>query len=1100
MFGWTRRESFMYTEEDIRGLCREEITFLRAKRVLAGGKVQEIQTEESEDGQDACYIEADVDGSNGETYYVWIRYNENLDEIEDYECECEAYRNYEGMCKHCAATALKYLKETQAEKRMSSYRDSVVRNARSHSDQEIVDLVSDYDRRRRQQEQAANGTIEIEATLHESGWNYYYGRKRYVLTFQIGPQDGKKYVLKNLERFCEAVNQEEEYAYGKKLAFIHSKSAFTARGWEYAKLIQCGVQMNAGLQNDTAKELTLNRVTMEQFLNLNLGRIIAYEGSGYRSRELQILDEDPPLKLKLTEEENQFWLQLPPLTLWKGNEDLFVRKGGAVYRCSKAYREAAERVLECAATDRETKLRIIKSDMMSFCSAVLPELQKTKLLDTDKLQLERYQPPKAEIAYYLDEEDGLVTAKAECVYAGKKLVLTQEKKESYSAAFRDRMKEQRALQVLRAYFPYQDTERGQLFFDALDDARLYQLMNTGIYQLEQEGKVYATDRIKAHRIVRNAKTQVKISIKSGLLELSTDSEEFSKEELAQILDAYQKKKVYYRLKNGDFLNLKESSISALSELSEGLGLTGKKSMADAAVPIYSAYYVDSMLRPWMDQIQIHSCEAYETMLKELQHVEDSQYQVPEQLKETMREYQKTGYRWMRTLAHLGFGGILADDMGLGKTIQTIALLQARRDEGESKGQDLIICPASLIYNWKKELERFAPNLSVRLITGNAAQREELLLQEKEQQCSDVLLTSYDLVKRDLSHYKGMKFDTEIIDEAQNIKNQGTAAAKAVKKIQSSVRFALTGTPIENRLGELWSIFDYLLPGYLGSYEKFRKNYERPIMLQNEEAATQRLKKKVSPFLLRRVKNEVLKELPEKLEQVIYTKMEEEQKTLYSAYAQELREMLTGQSAEEVKNEKIEILARLTRLRQICCGPNLVYENYKGGSCKLETCMELIHEAIEGKHKVLLFSQFTSLFPMIQKRLREEGIDSYELTGSTPKEERQRLTEAFNQDEVPVFLISLKAGGTGLNLTAASVVIHFDPWWNVAAQNQASDRAHRIGQQNQVVVFQLIAQDSIEEKIIGLQKKKEKMANEILEGEGISAASLTREELLEILSE
>ena len=322
----------------------------------------------------------------------------------------------------------------------------------------------------------------------------------------------------------------------------------------------------------------------------------------------------------------------------------------------------------------------------------------------------------------------------------------------------------------------------------------------------------------------------------------------------------------------------------------------------------------------------------------------------------------------------------------------------------------------------------------------------------------------------------------------------------MKTIDASFRIALTGTPVENQLSELWSIFDYLMPGLLGGYEHFRKRYELPIVQDEDAEVTKRLQRMTSPFILRRKKQEVLRELPEKLEQIVYARMEGEQRRLYVAERQKLQEEIAGKSGEELAKSRLQILAGLTRLRQLCCDPLLLYEDYTSGACKVDTCMDLIRVAVEGKHKVLLFSQFTSIFPILEEQLRTDEIAYYELTGKTPKEERQRLTEAFHEDDVPVFLISLKAGGTGLNLTAANIVIHFDPWWNLAAQNQATDRAHRIGQKDEVTVFRLIAQDTIEEKIVELQEKKQELAGKILAGEAISAATLTREELLEILAD
>ena len=445
-------------------------------------------------------------------------------------------------------------------------------------------------------------------------------------------------------------------------------------------------------------------------------------------------------------------------------------------------------------------------------------------------------------------------------------------------------------------------------------------------------------------------------------------------------------------------------------------------------------------------------------------------------------------------------------MGLGKTIQVIAVLldeklsAAGRDadagrDAAARSISLIVCPASLVYNWENEIHTFAPELTVQTITGTAAEREQAISGYREY---DVAVTSYDLLKRDILLYEKLEFRYQVIDEAQYIKNPGTQSARAVKQIQAKTRYALTGTPIENRLSELWSIFDYLMPGFLFGYQKFKKEYEQPIVRDGEEGALKALHLLIGPFVLRRLKSDVLKELPEKLETVVFSKPEAAQKEIYTAHAMKLKQQL-GQSGEgSYGSDKLQILAELTKLRQLCCDPSLCYSNYKGGSAKLDTCIELILGGIEGGHKILLFSQFTSMLELIGKRLKKEGIAYYTLTGSTPKEERIRMVGAFQSDDVPVFLISLKAGGTGLNLTAADIVIHYDPWWNVAAQNQATDRTHRIGQKKQVSVFKLIMKNTIEENIMKLQENKKGLAEQIITEGTLSLASLTREDLLEIL--
>ena len=362
------------------------------------------------------------------------------------------------------------------------------------------------------------------------------------------------------------------------------------------------------------------------------------------------------------------------------------------------------------------------------------------------------------------------------------------------------------------------------------------------------------------------------------------------------------------------------------------------------------------------------------------------------------------------------------------------------------------------------------------------------------------MTSYETMRRDQELYKEEDFFCEVIDEAQYIKNAGTKGARAVKSVSAQMKLALTGTPVENRLSELWSIFDYLMPGFLYSYEHFKKTFEAPIMKKENEEAMANLQKMIRPFILRRIKKEVLSDLPDKIEKCIPIPLAGEQKKLYDAHVQRLKFMLESGSNEDFGSIRMQVLAELTRLRQLCCDPELIYQDYKGGAAKVELCMELLNNAVNGGHKILLFSQFTSMLDILEKRMDEEGISYYSLTGSTPKKERMELMQKFNQDETSVFCISLKAGGTGLNLTGADMVIHYDPWWNVAAENQATDRAHRIGQKRVVTVYKLVAEHTIEEKVLELQQKKKELADQVLSGEEMGSVLFDREELLKLFQD
>ena len=511
------------------------------------------------------------------------------------------------------------------------------------------------------------------------------------------------------------------------------------------------------------------------------------------------------------------------------------------------------------------------------------------------------------------------------------------------------------------------------------------------------------------------------------------------------------------------------------------------------IPLYRALYLDRLLEK-NEEIYSNRDSHFREMVKNFKTLKDADYEEPMSLAGTMRGYQRTGYRWLRTLEAYGLGGILADDMGLGKTLQILAVLLSAREEGKDE-TSLVVAPASLVFNWGEEIRSYTPELSCGFITGTQEERREKLEHYREY---DVIITSYDLLKRDIENYEDKEFYYQIIDEAQYIKNHTTAAAKAVKAIKSHTRYALTGTPIENRLSELWSIFDYLIPGYLYGYDVFRNDFEAPIVKNEDQMVLERLQRMTAPFILRRMKENVLKDLPEKLEENCYVRFEPEQQKLYDAQVLYMKQQIAMQDAQEFQKNKIQILAELMKLRQICCDPGLCFENYKGESSKLEACVELLQSAVEGGHKILLFSQFTSMLDLIARRLEKDGISFYTITGATPKEKRLQLVKAFNTDDTKVFLISLKAGGVGLNLTGADVVIHYDPWWNLAVQNQATDRAHRIGQTKVVVVYRLIAKGTIEEKIQELQESKRALSEQIIQGDAGQLGGMSKEDFISLL--
>ena len=591
--------------------------------------------------------------------------------------------------------------------------------------------------------------------------------------------------------------------------------------------------------------------------------------------------------------------------------------------------------------------------------------------------------------------------------------------------------------------------------------------------------IYLSQSIKNFNKTRKINYSVGVKVTSNFLELDFSSTDLDKGEIIDILNQYRAKKKYYRLKKGEIILMDQEQLEFLDDFIKDFNIKDTDlKKGNIKIPNFRAHQLNVLQNKYID---IEKDQDFNNLFE--QKIEE----IPAKYKKILREYQIVGVEWMLKLRSMNLGGILADDMGLGKTLQVITYLESVKRERPC----LIITPASLILNWENEFIKFNSSILTLSIYGDRKNREELLSNLK----NEVVITSYDYLKRDIDLYENIEFDTIILDEAQYIKNHKTKAAQAVKKINSEFKLALTGTPLENSLAEIWSIFDFLMNGYLFNYDYFYKNYERAIVLQAEKNVTERLKNMVEPFILRRLKKDVLKELPEKIEETYFVEMNQEEKNLYQANLVKINETLA--QSIDVNTNKIEVLAMLTKLRQICIDPRLLYEDISSSSSKINACIELIKKSIENKQRILLFSSFTTVLDLVAQECDNLSIPYFMLTGETNKVKRNQLVEDFQNEAVPLFLISLKAGGTGLNLTKASVVIHLDPWWNISAQNQATDRAHRIGQEDTVQVFNLITKNTIEEKILNLQNKKKELSDIFVENSKGSFSSLTKEELLDL---
>ena len=545
--------------------------------------------------------------------------------------------------------------------------------------------------------------------------------------------------------------------------------------------------------------------------------------------------------------------------------------------------------------------------------------------------------------------------------------------------------------------------------------------------------------------------------RNGYMSMKLDIEGVDSNEYREIFSSYKNNNRLYRMKNGAYLDLKDKDLEQAFKLIDILNIYND--FDNMKIPNNKAIYLEKLIEE-EDLSFVNGSKYVSNVVKKFDKVKSKNYEVPKDLNATLRDYQVSGFEFFKTLSDYQFGGILADEMGLGKTIQTIAFLLSNKDK-----KSIVITPTALIYNWKNELEKFAPTLKVGLLHAAKSEREKILDNIDNY---DVILTTYTTYKNDIDKYKNINFDYCIIDEAQNIKNPDAIITKAIKNVNAKVRFALTGTPIENNLMELWSIFDFIMPGYLYNKSKFKS-----IFVNNDKNIIE-LKNLIKPFILRRTKKEVITELPDKIEQKIIIDLEKEHKRAYKGYVN-----LITRKIKENNQDNITVFSYLTKLRQLCLSPELMVKNYQGKNSKLDVLINIINDSSD--EKILVFSQFTKVLEVIGKRLNEENISYSYLDGKTSAKDRVKLVEEFNTNNNKVFLISLKAGGTGLNLTSANIVVHFDPWWNPAVEDQASDRAHRIGQKNVVNVIKLIAKGTAEERVINLQETKKELIEDVING-------------------
>ena len=942
---------------------------------------------------------------------------------------------------------------------------------------------------------------------------FFYDKVYNTLNVEFKLGKDNFYKIKNLKEFFNRINNNESYIYSNKLEFVHNEENFEKNSKEllnfimkYAKIINYVNNTENTNFRYYGKKLSESSILLDEegiddIFEILKGRKIEIEKDA-NIKKVTLIPSNPNIEFSL-EMKNKQEVKLTHnldnynYIIIDGKKYTYIIIDEFIYRVKKNVKNTIFKLLEIYKKNHINEIKFNKKQLPDFFALIEPRIKDNLVINIDKKDIKKYIPEELGVKIFLDyNENNLITAEVKFCYGETEFNPIDESKKINIA--RNAIKETECLNQLRKTGFMLDAQNKR--FVLVSEEAIYNFITKDIELYMDKFEVMVTDNFKAKKIKEPQLGNIGIKIENNLLIINLENIQYDKNEIKEILQRYALKKKYYRLKDGSFINLEDNeNIEFLNNLESGLGISYEEiENGTITLPIYRSMYMEKILNK-LNKNKVKKEDSYVEFIKDTSKEKESEIiKLPKNLKGDLREYQKNGFQWLQTLEKYNLGGILADDMGLGKTIQVIALLQKYNEETENALPSIVIAPSSLTLNWKNEVNKFAPTLNTLVINGNLELRKEKIKNIKKY---NLIITSYDLLKRDLELYEkeNIVFKYSIADEAQYIKNSNTQNAKALKSINSETKFALTGTPIENSLAELWSIFDYIMPEYLFKYKKFKQLYEVPIVKENDVDSMKKLKMLIEPFILRRTKKEVLTELPEKTITILNNEMEDEQQKIYLSYlAKAKQEAMQEIEINGVEKSHIKILALLTRLRQICCHPGLFLEDYNQDSSKLKQCIEIIKDGIEAGHKILLFSGYTSMFEIIEKELLKEDINYYKLTGKTNVSERVELVEDFNQNEnVKVFLISLKAGGTGLNLTGADMVIHYDPWWNISAENQATDRAYRIGQKHNVQVYKLITKNSIEEKIYELQKKKSKLINNVLSTETTFINKLSKDEIMKL---
>lgn len=1063
---------YKITREAIRRLATTETVYYRGMRYYAAHAVSDVTWNEA-----TKQYHAFVQGSN--IYGVTIGFGE--DEQITHSCNCPAHAKYPGACKHVVA-ALLFIADYQQ-------RADALENL-GWEDQTAYKIIEYFRKREYRKLTPQYFHLALQVTVNEPL------KSRQSKAF-VGLYAGssKMYKVSNTKKFIQDYYNHKEIRLGKEFRYIPEECQFeptSAAVLAYLTEIYeiqetLGKTYYSNLFN--RQELVVSQNMLCKLLRLAEGLHCDIILRDKKMENMEIMCSNPKLSMELQMEDEVLSLhdmgQEPMISICEDGSILCYQ--GGIYLPDMEFLANLRPFFTTLFGKKQSELEFRGENMGSFIEKVLPVIKKTMNIQVPEKIKDHYIVEQLQPKLYFDidrsRQRPVLVARMIFAYGEHEVNPLQDEHKGSYILVRDREEEEQLLRLM--YDKHFSVRREQ--FVLMKEDEIFQLMTEGMQDLCRQFEVFYSKEYKANSIkkVGMLSAGIRLNTDINLLEMDVDYGHIPKEELRDFFRSIKLKKKYYRLKSGAFINLmtEDKQIDELRDLLSIGEVTEDNKIAFSQTAVME---VDELL-PHTQRITRDA--GYKQLLEDLKNPDKTNWELPNGMEDILRPYQITGYRWLCSLAHYGMGGILADDMGLGKTLQTITYVLANPGT-----RTLIVCPTSLAYNWQDEFSKFASQIATQIISGTPQERADLMQQSAD---VPVWITTYPLIRKDVDLYKAQIFDACFIDEAQFIKNPTSLGAKAVKAVQAKHRFALTGTPIENTLSELWSIFDFVMPGFFGRYRQFEECYEKPILRDHDSVQMQKLRRKIRPFVLRRMKKEVLTELPDKIETRRMAEMGAKQRKIYESYLARIQMELAGDEENTPGGNRMQVLAALTRLRQICCHPATFASNYHGGSGKLDLLMEQLPDILEGGHSVIVFSQFTSMLSIIAHELKQRNIPFFYLAGSTSAQERKREVKEFNRGEVKVFLISLKAGGTGLNLTGADTVIHFDPWWNPAVEDQATDRAYRIGQKKKVQVIKYVMKDSIEEKIYELQKRKKQLSDQLIQAGESFVTQLTMEEIKEL---